>query len=339
MAKSKGVGVDETIRDIKNGLVKPLYFIGGEEPYFVDALINHISDNLLDEAEMDFNKTTFYGKDANFNDILSAAKRFPMMSQYNLVVVKEAQFLKGFEELESYFANPAPDTVLAIGFKGKKPNGTKKWVKTLKKNAVYIESNKLYDNQIPALIEKFAKNKKLNIEPTAVRVLADNMGTDLSQLSNSIDKLSSLLGDGATITTKDIEKNIGISREFNVFEFINAVGAKDKMKVHRIADYFGKNPKAGNPIMVITLLNSFFSKVMVYHSLKDKSSSNVASTLKINPYFVKDYQTGARNYSQQSLVHVFNYLRKYDLMSKGKGAGMIKEDGILKELCFILMNI
>ena len=327
------------LQDVKQRKLQPIYFLEGEEPFFIDQVIAEIQENLLTPEEKEFNLSVFYGRDSDIDDILATARRYPMMSEFNVVVVREAQHLKRIENLENYCNQPIPSTILAIAFKGKKLDKRKSLAKSLKKSAVFIESKKLYENQVPQWIEDYCRSLKMGIEPLAVKMLADHQGSDLAQLSNSLNKLRVLMGEGAAITPQDVEKNIGISREYNVFEFVNAIGRRDKQKVFRIARFFARNPKNGHPVFVIDQVYNFFSKLLIFHSQRDKTPANISQKLKVHRFFVKDYETAARYYSPKQIVKVMRYLRKYDLGSKGKDMGSAKESDILRELSFVLMNI
>lgn len=328
--------MDEVIRitkDIKAGNLKPIYFLMGEEPYYIDKLTEFIEQNVLQEHERDFNQTILYGRDVSIEDIISNAKRFPMMSEHQVVIVKEAQDLsRTIEKLESYAENPQPSTILVFAYKYKTLDKRKKITKLLSKNGVIFESKKLYENQVGDWIKRVLSGKGYGIEPKAAIMLVEYLGTDLSKISNELDKLKIVLPKGHMITPKDIEVNIGISKDYNNFELRKAIGEKNQLKAYKIIEYFAQNPK-DNPIVVTTsLVFSFFSQLMLYHGSKDKSPGNLAKVLKVNPYFVKDYDIAYRNYPMKKVSAIIETLRDIDVKSKGVGANAISQSDLLKEM-------
>ena len=329
--------IEAILKDIKEQKFAPLYFLMGDEPYFIDLITNELEKNVLTEEEKSFNQTIVYGKDIAIEDAMSAAKQFPMMSERTLVMVKEAQHLsRTIENLVSYAENPVPSTIFVISYKYKTLDKRKKLAKIAAKNGVLFESKKLYDNQIPDWIENYLRTKKINISPKAKFLLVEFLGTDLSRIANELDKLSILCPE--SITENDIEKNIGISKEFNNFELQKALIDKNILKSNRIVQYFGQNPKDNPLVVTIGVLYNFFSNVIVYHSLTDKSKNIVASELGVNPYFVQDYQKAAAQYPLKKAVQIISYLRDADLKSKGLGATNLAQDEILKELIFKILH-
>jgi DNA polymerase-3 subunit delta len=327
--------VDEAVKivnDIKAGNIRPLYFLMGEEPYYIDRIADYIESKLLSEEEKGFNQTVLYGRDVSIEDIISTAKRYPMMAERQVVIVKEAQDLsKNIDKLESYAENPMPSTVLVFCYKYKTLDKRKKVTKLIEKHGLVFESAKLKDYQISPWIERVLKGKNYGIEPKAAVLLAEFLGTDLSKISNELDKLQILLPKGTTITTKHIEDNIGFSKDFNVFELRKAIGERNQLKAYQIAKYFAENPK-DNPMVVTTsLVFSFFSQLLQYHGLRDKSPKNAAATLKVSPYFIKDYETAARNYPMKKVSAVVAALRDTDVRSKGVGASLGNDD-LLREM-------
>ncbi|WP_432670057.1 DNA polymerase III subunit delta [Flavobacterium sp. SM2513] len=309
------------VKDINEKKIKPIYFLMGEEPYYIDKLSDYIEKNVLTEEEKGFNQTVLYGRDATIEDIISTCKRYPMMSDYQVVIVKEAQdLIKTIDQLESYALNPTPTTILVVCYKYKTLDKRKKLVKTIEKNGLLYESKKLYDTALPQWLKRVLSGKNLNIEPKASAMLIDFLGNDLSKISNEIDKLAIVLPSGSTITPESIEKNIGFSKDFNVFEFQKAIGTRNVPKSYAIAYYFHENPKDHNIIMVTSLLFSFFSKLLHYHGLKDKSPKNVMAVLKIGNYFIGDYETAAKNYPMRKVSQIVASLRDVDVKSKGVGA-------------------
>lgn len=326
------------INDIKNGNLKPIYFLMGEEAYYIDKISDFIEGKVLDEAEKGFNQQIMYGRDVSIEEIVSSAKRYPMMAERQVIIVKEAQDLsRVIDKLESYALNPQPTTVLVINYKYKKLDKRKKAYKAIAKNGLIYESKKMYDNQVSDWIRNVLSEKKYNIEPKASHLLVEFLGTDLSKISNELGKLISVLPAETIINSNHIEENIGISKDFNNFELRKAVGEKQIVKANRIINYFAQNPKNNPLVMTISLLNSFFTQLLMYHGLKDKSKGSVARTLGVNPYFVDDYVTAAKNYPMRKVSQVIGFLRDADVKSKGVGANQSHQD-VLKELIFKILH-
>ena len=334
--------MDEVIqitKDIKAGNIKPIYFFMGEEPYYIDKLTDFIQDNVLQEHERDFNQTIIYGRDTTIEEVISSAKRYPMMADKHVVIVREAQELSRYiEKLEGYVENPQPTTVLVFAYKYKTLDKRKKTFKLLEKFGVVYESKKLYDNQVGDWIKRVLAGQGYAIEPKATAILVEFLGTDLSKINNELDKLKIILPKGHTITPKDIEENIGFSKDFNNFELRSALGEKNQLKSYQIVEYFVQNPK-DNPIIVTTgMVFGFFSQLLQYHGLKDKSKFNVAKELKINPFFVKDYELAARNYPMRKVSAIIGTLRDIDVKSKGVGAVSMTHHDLLKEMLLNIFN-
>ncbi|WP_282073825.1 DNA polymerase III subunit delta [Polaribacter atrinae] len=326
------------VSDIKKGNIKPIYFLMGDEPYYIDKISDYIEDNILDEAEKGFNQQVMYGRDATIEDIVSSAKRFPMMAERQVIIVKEAQDLsRNIEKLVSYAENPQPTTVLVFNYKYKKLDKRKKLHKVIAKTGLVYESKKLYENQVSDWIRRVLSGKKYQIEPKATQMLVEFLGTDLSKISNELDKLMLILPKETIISDKHIEDNIGISKDFNNFELRNAAGGKDIVKANRIINYFAENPKNNPLVMTISLLNSFFTQLLLFHGLKDKSKGAVAKSLGVSPYFVDEYFLAAKNYPMRKVAQVIAFLRDADVKSKGVGASQSQKD-ILKELLFKILH-
>lgn len=326
------------VSDIKNGNIKPIYFLMGDEPYYIDKISDYIEKNILDEADKGFNQQVMYGRDSTIEDIVSAAKRYPMMAERQVLIVKEAQDLsKNIEKLVSYAENPQPTTVLVLNYKYKKLDKRKRLHKAIAKFGLIYESKKLYENQVSDWIRRVLSGKKYQIEPKASQMLVEFLGTDLSKISNELDKLMIILPKETVINDKHIEDNIGISKDFNNFELRKAVGEKNILKANRIINYFSENPKNNPTVMTISLLNNFFTQLLLFHGLQDKSKSSVARALGVNPYFVDEYFLAGRNYPMRKVAQVISFLRDSDVKSKGVGANQTQED-ILKELLFKILH-
>jgi len=330
---------NQIIKDLKNKSFKPIYFLHGEEPYYIDKITNYIVDNILSESEKSFNQTIFYGRDTSIPTIINAAKRFPMMANNQVIVVKEAQYLDKLEDLIYYVENPLKSTLLVIAYKHKKVDKRKRLYNILKKNALIFESAKLYDNKIPDWIINYLKERNYDITPEASLLLTEYLGSDLSKITGELEKIFIALSpEIRKIDLEIIEENIGISKDFNNFELTNALSVKDILKANRIVNYFAANPKNNPTTLTISSLHFFFSKVLAYHSMKNKSSATVASELKIHPFFVDEYKKASANYRSQKLVEIISLLREYDLKSKGWGNTGIDPGNLLKELIFKILH-
>jgi len=311
----------------------------GEEPYYIDKLSDYIEQNVLSEEEKGFNQTVFYGRDVTVEDIVSSAKRYPMMAERQVIIVKEAQDLtKTIDKLESYAENPMATTVLVVCYKYKTLDKRKKVTKLLAKNGVVYESKKLYENQVGDWIKRVLSGKKYAIEPKASAMLVEFLGTDLSKINNELEKLQIILPKGATITPKDIEENIGFSKDFNVFELRKAIGERNQLKAYTIAENFANNPK-DNPMVVTTsLVFGFFVQLLKYHGLKDKNPKNVATVIGVNPYFLKEYDLALKNYPMRKVSQVVAALREIDVKSKGVGASAMSNGDLLREMLYHIFN-
>lgn len=331
--------VTKIVSDIKAGNMKPIYFLMGEEPYYIDKIADYIEDNVLQEEEKGFNQMVLYGRDVSVEDIIDNAKRFPMMADRQVVIVKEAQDLsRTIEKLESYAKNPQPSTVLVVCYKYKKIDKRKALYKSIQKVGLVYESKKMYENQVSEWIRRVLLGRKYKIENKAAIMLVEFLGTDLSKISNELEKLMVVLPVNSTITAKNVEENIGISKDYNNFELRKAIGERNVVKVNTIINYFGQNQKANPMVVTISLLNSFFTQLLIYHSLSDKSKANVARALKINPFFAGDYTIAGKNYPMRKVSQVIGLLRDADVKSKGVGANSIPSGDLLKELMFKIIH-
>ena len=334
--------MDEVIKivnDIKSGNIKPIYFLMGEEPYYIDKLSDYIEEKVLSEEEKGFNQTVLYGRDVTIEDIISTAKRYPMMAERQVVIVKEAQdLIRTIDKLESYADNPMLSTVLVFCYKYKTLDKRKKVTKLLTKNGVVYESKKLYENQVGEWIKRILAGKKYAIEPKANAMLVEFLGTDLSKINNELQKLQIFLPVGSTISPKDIEDNIGFSKDFNVFELRKALGERNQLKAYTIAENFAQNPK-DNPMVVTTsLVFSFFIQLLKYHGLKDKNPKNVAAVIGVNPFFLKEYDVALKNYPMKKVSQIIGALRDIDVKSKGVGTNAMSQSDLLREMLYKIFN-
>ncbi len=321
----------QIIADIQQGKIAPIYFLMGEEPYYIDGISRFIEDTVLSEEERSFNQIILYGRDVSIDDIVSNAKRYPMMAERHVVIVKEAQDLsRTIDNLLPYAENPQPSTVLVICYKYKKLDARKKLSKVIQKTGVLFESKKLYENQLPDWIRRVLAGKGYTITPKASQMLTEFLGNDLGKVNNELEKLQLILPPGSQITPQLVEENIGISKDFNNFELQNAIGSKDIKKAFTIVQYFGQNTKSHPLVMTVALLYSFFSKLLKYHALENPA--NAARELGVSPYFIKDYQTAALNYPMKKVSGIISAIREIDMKSKGVGGSNIPQGDLLKEL-------
>ena len=311
----------------------------GEEPYYIDKISDFIESSVLAEEERGFNQMVLYGRDVAIEDIVSNAKRYPMMAEHQVVIIKEAQDLsRTIEKLVSYAENPQPTTVLVVNYKYKKIDKRKSLYKTLKKTGIVYESKKLYENQVADWIRRVLSPKNYSISPKAAQMLVEFLGTDLSKINNELEKLQIILPKGTQISPEHIEENIGISKDYNNFELRKAIGEKNTIKAFRVVNYFAENPKDNPMVVTVSLLFNFFSQLLHFHGLNDKSPRNVASALKVNPYFVNEYIAAARHYPMRKVSAVISTLREFDVKSKGVGANAIPQGDLLKELLVRILS-
>jgi DNA polymerase-3 subunit delta len=334
------VTYEEIISDLKKRIFSPVYFLAGEEPYYIDLITEYIQEKILPEDEKAFNQIILYGEETNIAVIIDTARRFPMMSSHQVLIIKEAQSLKKLEELIIYLEKPLLSTILVFSYKYKTIDKRTKLYKTLESHGVYFESPRIRDYLIPAWIERYLMIKGIKTDPSASAMLTEYLGTDLHKIVNELDKLIITLPPGKpSITTTLIEKNIGISKDYNNFELQKAIGEKNILKANMIVHYFADNPK-DNPITLsIASLFGFFSKLLTFHYLTDKSKNNVASVLKINPFFVKEYENSASKYNVAKTVQIISILRTYDMKSKGYGDPGTQPGDLLKELVFRILHL
>jgi len=330
----------QIIADLRNKIYSPVYFLEGEESFFMDRISDFILQNVLTEDEKGFNQSILYGKDLSLDSIMTAAKRFPMMAERQVVVIREAQNIKNIEDLASYCEKPMRSTILVFNYKHKTIDKRKKLYKALQKNGVYLESKPLYDNQVPAWISKYLKEKNLGIDPRAAQMITDFVGSDLQRIVNELEKVTISLVPGTSIMPEDVEKNIGISKEFNTFELQNALGNKDILKSNRIINYFIDNEKNHSLTTIIGMLVTYFRKILIYHSIENKSDrTTVAQKLGVNPFFISDYMNAARNYNLEKAISIISMMREYDLRSKGARGGSTSNGDLLRELVFKILHI
>jgi DNA polymerase-3 subunit delta len=339
-APKNSVSFENILLDLKNKIYSPVYFLYGEESYFIDVISDYIEENVLSEIEKEFNQTIIYGKDIDIPTLASYARRFPMMSNYQVILVKEAQDLNKIEELEPYILNPLESTLLVLCYKYEKIDRRKSLFKNIEKKGILFESARIYDNKIPDWIAEYVRKQNYSISTKACFLLAEFLGNDISKIVNEISKLIINIPEKQEITEDYVEKNIGISKDYNIFELQKALGKKDVLKANQIINYFAANPRENPLVKVIPMLFSYFSKILVYHHLEDKSRNNVAAALSISPFFVMDYQQAASSYTSSKVASIISVLREYDLKSKGVDSSSTSfPDGeLMKELIFKILH-
>lgn len=331
--------IKQLVADIKQKKLKPIYLLMGEESYYVDKISDFIEANVLSEEEKGFNQMVLYGRDITVEDIVSQAKRYPMMAEYQVVIVKEAQDLsRQIDKLTDYAKQPQPSTILVLNYKYKTVDKRKAIYKAIKKTGVVFESKKLYENQVADWIRRVLSPKSYSITPKAAQMLVEFLGTDLSKINNELEKLQIILPKDTQITPDHIEENIGISKDYNNFELRKAIGARNVLKAQKIVKYFADNPKDNPMVVTVSLLFSFFSQLLHIHGMNDKNPRSVASALKINPYFVEEYLVAVRNYPMKKVSANIAILREFDVKSKGVGANAVPQGDLLKELLVLLMQ-
>ena len=358
MAK-QALSFESVFRDVKNKIYHPIYFLFGEEAYYSDQIANLIEEHAIPDEEKEWNQHILYGKEIDIGVLISYVKRFPMMGEKQLIIVKEAQEVKYFnskdkdEENETvdkkksaktidpflhYLENPSASTILVIVFKHKKFDQRLKVATTLKKHSIYLESSKIYDNKIPAWITQYLAQNAYRIHPRATALIAESLGNDLSKIANELDKLQINIPAEREISVSDVQEYIGISKDYNIFEFQAALGQKDVLKCNRIVNYFGANPKNNPMPLIIGQLFTYFSKIMIMHSSGERSNEKLAGILKVNPYFVSDYVSAGRNYPMGKLVEIISMIRKFDLRSKGVDSTESESGELLRELTYHILH-
>jgi DNA polymerase III subunit delta len=325
------------ITEIESRSFRPVYFLEGEESYFIDKIAKKLEDTVLTEAEKSFNYQAVYGRDSDVTDIIASAKRFPMMAEYQLIVVREAQFLKGIDLILSYVENPVTSTVLVFLYKNKKVSRATKLGKALKKLGAFT-SNKLYENEVVGWLTAHVKSLNLSIRPEVAQVLVQTLGSDLQKITGEIDKAKANVGDRKVIEIDDVARGGGIDKEYNVFELTKSVGKRDLAQSLKIVNYFKRNPKDNPFVLVLINLYNYFKKVHLIHFQQSNNPTDVARTIGMSPYFVKEYMAAAKNYQPTKMNHVFALLHEFDLKSKGIAGGKASDGELLTELVVRLIK-
>ena len=331
------MSAEKIIGEWKKGVFKPVYWLEGEEVFFIDQVVNYAERHILSEAEAGFNLTVFYGKDADWSSVVNACMRYPMFAERQVVLLKEAQQMRDIEKLEGYIDNPLASTVFVVSYKEKKVDGRSKLAKLLKQKGELLTTKKMYESQLPEWAAGMIRQHGLTISQKALRLLVDNIGNDLSRMQNEVEKLAVNLGARKDITEDDIEQYIGVSKEFNVFELQSAVAQKDLAKAIRIIQYFEANPKATPIQLVLPSLYNFFSKVFILYGIPGLDEKTAATTLGVNPYFVKDYLQTARKYDYAGVERILLLLHQYNLRSIGVHDAGTADAGLMKEMAVKMM--
>lgn len=324
--------LEKILSDLKKRNYKPVYWLEGEEEFFIDQVIHYAEHNLLSENEAGFNLTIFYGRDCSWPDLINTCRKYPMFSDLQVVILKEAQVMKDIEKLEFYIEKPLVSTLFFVAYKGKKIDGRTKLAKLLKDRSVLLTTRKLYDNELPGWISELIKSKGYSITSKALVLLIDHIGNDLSRLNNEVDKLVLNLHNRKNITEDDIETFVGISKEFNVFELQQAIASKDLYKAIRIVQYFEANPKAAPLQLIFPSLYNYFSKVQMIYSVPARDEKTVASAIGVSSYFVRDYLQTAMKFSNQEVEKVLLLLHQYNLKKIGINDAGNDDAMLLKEM-------
>ena len=332
------MSAEKIISDWKKKVYKPVYWLEGEEDFFIDMVMDYAEHNILPESEASFNLTVFYGKDANWADIVNACCRYPMFAERQVVLLKEAQQMRDIDRLESYIEKPLASTIFVVSYKEKKVDGRSRLAKLLKEKGVLLSTKKMYDNQLPEWTSELVQSKGYTISQKALHLLVDHIGNDLKRIDNEITKLLLNLGMRKNITDDDIEKYVGISKEYNPFELQDALAKKDILKAVRIIQYFEANPKAGPIQLILPTLYNLFSKTYMIFGQSSKDEKLIATNIGVNPYFVKDYMATAKNYGFEGVENALLLLHAYNLKSVGINDIGNSDASLMKELVVKVMN-
>ena len=330
--------INQLFSEIKENKLAPIYFLMGEETYYIDLISDYIESHVLTEQEKGFNQVILYGKDVSVQDIISHAKRYPMMADRQVVIVKEAQNLsKTIDQLIDYVKNPQTSTVLVFKYKYKTLDKRKALYKSLFKSAVLFDSKKIYEDKVPSWIQNFLKSKSVAITPKAALMLTEFLGNDLSKIVNELNKLIIVIGINNQITPELVEQNIGISKDFNNFELQKSLGNLDHKKAYKIVNYFAQNPKQHPFVLTISILYMYFTKLMKLHTVGVKNPTILSKTLGVNPYFINEYIAVSKNFPMRRISGVLETLRIYDLKSKGVDSNISDKD-LYNELIYSILK-
>ncbi len=327
------------LKRIQQKQYQPIYLLqGAEETYFVDLIAKYIEDHVLTDDQKAFNQTILYGKDTDVEELINLAKRYPMMADYQVIILREAQSLKNIDKLEAYVAQPQTSTILVLCYKHKKADGRKKVFKDIKAKYEYFVTGRIYENDVIKWIESSLKKQHYSISPKAIKMLVEYLGLSISKIDKELEKLKQILPENSSINPEHIEEHVGISKDYNNFELNKAISLKDELKVFKIVKYFSQNSKNHPLVLSLSLLYSHFNKIMLYHSLKNKDKFTVAKAIGVSPYFVNDYIIAAKNYSMKSSSRALDLIRQTDALSKGINNSNADEGELLKSLLVNIMR-
>ncbi len=326
------MSVEKIIAEWKKNVFKPLYWLEGEEEYFIDKAVEYAEHHILNESEAAFNLTVFYGKDANWTDVINSCRRYPMFAERQVVLLKEAQQMRDIEKLEAYIENPLDSTVFVAAYKEKKLDARKKFAKLIKEKGVLLTTKKMYEDKLPEWTNELLRSKGLSISHKGLTMLVDHIGNDLTRIENEIGKISVNLGNRSNITETDIEEYIGVSKDFNVYELQTAIASKDLAGAIRIVQYFEANPKAAPIQLVLPSLYGFFSKVFMVLGAGTNDEKSVAATIGVNPFFINDYLRAAKLYGYTGVEKALLLLHTYNLKSVGVNDTGTEDASLLKEM-------
>ena len=342
MADAKNVSFDSIMQDLKDRKFVPVYYLMGDESYYIDRISDYIAEHVLQPEERDFNQTILFGSDVNASQIADAARRYPMMSEYQVLIVKEAQNVKNTEALERYFKQPMATTILVMCHKNGTIDGRKReYVKAIQSAGVLFESKKLRDRDLPVFIETYLKQRNVSIDPKSTQIIADSIGADLSRLTGELDKvILSLPEEDRRVTPQVVEDQIGVSKDFNAFELRDAIVNRNVFKANQIIKYFDENPKAGSIYSFLPMLFNFFQNLMIaYYAPNRKSQEGVAEWLELrSPWAAKDYMTAMRNYTGVKVMEILSKIREIDAKSKGLDNPNTPPGELMKELIFYILH-
>jgi DNA polymerase-3 subunit delta len=326
------LSAEQIIHDWKRKIYKPVYWLEGEEEYFINEVMDFAEHQILPEEEKSFNLTIFYGKDADWASVVNACRRYPMFAERQVVLLKEAQQMREIAKLEPYIMQPLGSTIFVVSYKDKKVDGRSKLAKLLKEKGELLSTKKMYDNQLPEWVTELLQSRGLTIQQKALALLIDHIGNDLMRIKSEVEKIQINLGNRKMIDEDDVEKYVGISKEYNAFELQIALAKKDLAKSLLIIQYFESNPKAAPIQLVLPTLYSFFSKVYMIFGIPGPDEKTTASVLGVSPFFVKDYLTAAKNYGFAGTENALLLLHHYNLKSVGVGSVNVEDASLLKEL-------
>ena len=342
MAEAKNASFDSIIDDLKARRFAPVYYLMGDEPYYIDKISDYIAEHVLQPEERDFNQTVLFGSDVTASQVADYARRYPMMSEHQVVIVKEAQNIKNTEALEKYFKQPLASTILVICHKNGTVDGRKReYIKAIQSAGVLFESKKLRDRDLPVFIEQYLKAREVTIDTKSTHIIADSIGADLSRLASELDKVVlSLPKESRRVTPEVVEDQIGVSKEFNSFELRDAIVNRNVFKANQIIKYFDDNPKAGSIYAFLPMLFNYFQNLMIaYYAPNNKSQEAVAEWLELrNAWAAKDYMTGMRNYTGMKVMQIIGKIREIDAKSKGLDNPNTPPGELMKELIFYILH-